>query len=83
MPIFDISCTDCGFEGEALELRAGANPACPECGSGNTKRQMSVTSSLTGKTGAGVSGPGDTACCGSTPGAAGCAGPGSCCGKTG
>jgi hypothetical protein len=28
-----------------------------------------------------VPGPGDTACCGSSPDRASCAGPGSCCGK--
>jgi hypothetical protein len=43
---------------------------------------MSATSSLTGKTGQPLPGPGDTGCCGQHPGHAGCAGPGSCCGKT-
>jgi hypothetical protein len=43
---------------------------------------MSATSSLTGRTAAGLPGPGDTGCCGSHPGHAGCAGPGSCCGKS-
>jgi hypothetical protein len=42
---------------------------------------MSTPSSLTGKTPQAVPGPGDTACCGRSVSEAGCAGPGSCCGK--
>jgi hypothetical protein len=38
-------------------------------------------SSLSGPNRHKVAGPGDTPCCGSTPDMAGCAGPGSCCGK--
>jgi hypothetical protein len=44
---------------------------------------MSASSSLTGRARQAVPGPGDTACCGSTPSHAGCAGPGSCCGGKG
>jgi hypothetical protein len=54
---------------------------CPDCGSANTTKLMSATSSMTGQAHAGMSGPGDTTCCGSQPGAGSCAGPGSCCGR--
>lgn len=81
MPIFDIVCRDCGKSGEVVTVSATAAPVCPACGGTNTDRLMSPTSSLTGRGGQGLPGPGDTSCCGSTPGRAGCAGPGSCCGK--
>jgi hypothetical protein len=43
---------------------------------------LSAHSSLSGPRTGRLPGAGDTACCGSAPGtAAGCAGPGSCCGK--
>ncbi len=80
MPIFDIICPDCGFEGEII-TGAGGETVCPSCGSFKAKKCMSATSSLTGKPGMGLPGPGDTGCCGSSPGHAGCAGPGTCCGK--
>jgi hypothetical protein len=54
---------------------------CQRCGSGNLKKLMSAHSSLSGTSSSAMPGPGDTACCGSSPGHAGCAGPGSCCGK--
>ncbi len=80
MPIFDIQCADCGKSGEVIQISDGPL-ACPHCGSTNTEKKMAATSTLTGKSPMSHPGPGDTACCGSTPGAAGCAGPGSCCGK--
>jgi hypothetical protein len=55
---------------------------CERCGSGNLKKLMSAHSSLSGTASSSMPGPGDTACCGSSPGHAGCAGPGSCCGKS-
>jgi hypothetical protein len=42
---------------------------------------ISKPSSLSGNSTSRFPGPGDTACCGSNPSEAGCAGPGSCCGK--
>jgi hypothetical protein len=45
------------------------------------KKLMSAHSSLSGSAAHAMPGPGDTVCCGSSPGHAGCAGPGSCCGK--
>lgn len=83
MPIYDIVCEACGYRGEVLELRVGGHPACPQCGSGSTARQMAAPSSLTGRTSRSTPGPGDTTCCGQRPSAAGCAGPGSCCGQRG
>ncbi|MYL83942.1 zinc ribbon domain-containing protein [Desulfovibrio aerotolerans] len=81
MPIYDISCPACGYRGEVIRQRAEDAPACPQCGAASEKL-VSPTSSLTGKAAAGLPGPADHGCCGSRPGQAGCAGPGSCCGKT-
>jgi hypothetical protein len=44
---------------------------------------LSAHSSMSGPVKNRMPGPGDTACCGSSPGKAqGCAGPGSCCGRS-
>lgn len=82
MPLFDIQCRACGRISEVLVFHADAPIPCPACGSEETGRLMSPTSSLTGKTGQGLPGHGDTTCCGGSPAAGSCAGPGSCCGKT-
>ncbi len=81
MPIFEITCLDCGRAGESITLGSDAACACPHCGSLRVEKALSAPSSLTGKTPRDRPGPGDHGCCGSTPSAAGCAGPGSCCGK--
>jgi putative FmdB family regulatory protein len=84
MPIFDIKCSDCGYSGEVLVLRSDETFYCPACGSQHATKYMSPSSSLTGREGQKMPGMNDTACCGSRPGEAqGCAGPGSCCGKSG
>jgi len=81
MPIYDVLCTECGYDGEVIVLHSDAPVLCPQCGSQRTRRAVSATSSLTGRSAQSLPGPGDTGCCGSTPGHAGCAGPGSCCGR--
>ncbi len=81
MPIFEIVCPDCGYAGEVLSLSAEQALVCPSCGGSRPEKRLSATSSLTGKTAKAYPGPGDTTCCGSNPSHAGCAGPGSCCGK--
>ena len=81
MPIFEIACDDCRFQGETIVLNSQAPLVCPACGSANTRKLMSATSSLTGKTGQQFPGAGDTGCCGQSPAQASCAGPGSCCGR--
>jgi len=81
MPIYDIVCRECGFTGEIITLGPDEGLRCPACGERDAERQLSPTSSLTGKTALHMPGATDTGCCGSSPGAAGCAGPGSCCGK--
>lgn len=83
MPIYEIKCRDCGRVGEVLVLQSGPALVCPDCGGANTEKLMSAPSSLTGRPGLDLPGSGDRACCGSSPAEAGCAGPGSCCGKTG
>lgn len=81
MPIHEIRCKDCGYDGETISLKADAALTCPSCGGASVEKLLSVTSSRTGHTPQAMPGPGDTGCCGSSPGHAGCAGPGSCCGK--
>jgi len=81
MPLYDYLCLDCGQVSEMLLTGASKQPVCPTCGSINLKRLLSAPSSLSGIAKHGLPGAGDTACCGTSPGqAAGCAGPGSCCG---
>jgi putative FmdB family regulatory protein len=82
MPIYEILCAACGYEGEVIVLNSETQALCPVCQSDQTNRIMSATSSMTGKNGPSHPGPGDTGCCGSSPGHAGCAGPGSCCGRS-
>lgn len=81
MPLFDYLCSDCGESSEVLITDSSARVACPSCGSRNLKKLLSAHSSLSGTTKKNLPGPGDTACCGSSPMQAGCAGPGSCCEK--
>lgn len=81
MPLYDIECLDCGHKGEVLVTSSDAKLVCPQCGGGHTQRLMSPPSTLTGRSSAGLPGPSDHGCCGSRPSEAGCAGPGSCCGK--
>jgi putative FmdB family regulatory protein len=82
MPIYEIECTVCGYIGELLVMNRDGAMACPSCGSNQTAKLMSATSSLTGREGQKVPGAQDTACCGSRPSeASNCAGPGSCCGQ--
>lgn len=80
MPIYEISCSGCGFAGETLVHSASESLVCPECG-GPAEKLMSATSSLTGRIAQAMPGPSDTGCCGTSPAESGCAGPGSCCGK--
>jgi len=81
MPLFDYLCQECGKVSEILLTASGNEPECPSCGSGRLKKLLSTVSSLSGVRKTALPGAGDTACCGSAPGHAGCAGPGSCCGK--
>ncbi len=81
MPIFEFLCTECGEISEVLVTSSDGSPACKSCGSAKLKKLLSATSSLSGAARRGLPGPSDTACCGSSPAHAGCAGPGSCCGK--
>ncbi len=81
MPIFEVECASCGQVSEVLVTGRQWPLPCPQCGSTDTRKLISATSSLTGRSPQGLPGPGDTACCGGSPGQAGCNGPGSCCGK--
>ncbi len=81
MPLYDYLCLDCGGSTEVLVVAEDENVRCGSCGSGNVKRRLSAHSSLSGSARHAMPGPGDTACCGTSPDRASCAGPGSCCGK--
>ena len=81
MPIFDYICSDCGKVSEILLTGSHDEPECQVCGSRSLKKLLSAHSSMSGSPKNDLPGPGDTGCCGSNPYQAGCAGPGSCCGK--
>jgi len=81
MPLFEYLCKECGETFEMLVTTSGDSPLCSSCGSGSLKKLLSAHSSMSGMSSNAVAGPGDTACCGSSPENASCAGPGSCCGK--
>jgi putative FmdB family regulatory protein len=82
MPLYDFLCTECGHVAEVLVYNETVTVHCEKCGGNHLKKLMSAHSSLSGSASSAMPGPGDTACCGDSPGHAGCAGPGSCCGKT-
>ncbi|MBW1641496.1 MAG: hypothetical protein JRJ39_13070 [Deltaproteobacteria bacterium] len=81
MPLFDYLCLDCGETSEVLVQGSESPSACIKCSGTNLKKMLSAHSSLSGPSKTSLPGPGDTSCCGTDPGDAGCAGPGSCCGK--
>ncbi|MBF0531110.1 MAG: zinc ribbon domain-containing protein [Deltaproteobacteria bacterium] len=84
MPLYEYHCLDCGFDFEILIVGADVTLECRSCQSRNLQKLISAHSSASGANQGHLPGPRDRACCGSTPSqAAGCAGPGSCCGKTG
>ncbi|MFC1868645.1 zinc ribbon domain-containing protein [Thermodesulfobacteriota bacterium] len=82
MPLFDYLCLDCGKYSEILITTSRDHPQCQTCSSSNLKKMISLSSSLSGASMSKLPGPDDTACCGSNPTDASCAGPGSCCGKS-
>lgn len=81
MPLFDFLCLHCGKVSEILVTGSETELTCRACGSLKLKKMLSAPSSFSGASRHSMPGPGDTACCGSSPSQAGCAGPGSCCGK--
>ena len=82
MQLFDYICEDCGKTVELLVAGHSDQPTCSACGSLHMQKLLSAPSSMSGVAKSRMPGPGDTACCGSSPSQASCAGPGSCCGKT-
>ena len=81
MPLYDYLCMDCGEVCEILVTSSDVSLECSACGSEELKKMMSAHSSLSGSSSSSFPGPTDTACCGTSPAEATCAGPGSCCGK--
>ena len=81
MPLYEYICLDCGKQSELLVSSGSPEPRCRTCEGANLKKLLSAHTTVSGASHR-MPGPGDTACCGDAPGqAAGCAGPGSCCGK--
>jgi len=80
MPLFEYLCASCGKTSEILVMGENPDLICRSCGSKDLKKLLSAHASHSVVSRSRLPGAGDTACCGSTPGAAGCAGPGSCCG---
>ncbi len=84
MPLFDYVCRNCGQSSEILIMGSSDRLKCGNCGGADLEKVLSAPSSMSGMAKQRIPGPGDTGCCGSSPGeAAGCAGPGSCCGNQG
>jgi putative FmdB family regulatory protein len=81
MPIYEIVCQECGKTAETLVFNTQDPLVCPACGSERITKLMSAPSDYGNQTATRFPGPKDTACCGNSPAEAGCAGPGSCCGK--
>lgn len=81
MPLFEYLCLDCGKVTEVLIINSGDVPKCRACSSTSLKKMLSAHSSLSGSSASRPPGPGDTPCCGTSPAEAGCAGPGTCCGR--
>lgn len=80
MPIYEYSCQACGELFETIQFGVATEPRCPFCGAVETRKVLSVSSSVSGAPQRGMPGPKDHGCCGQTPGASGCT-PGSCCGR--
>ena len=78
MPLFDYICENCGKTSELLVKGSDTDLKCRFCNSSNIKKLLSAPSSLSGPVRSSFPGPGDTACCGSSPSlASDCSGPGS------
>lgn len=83
MPLYEYLCLGCGQVSEVLIIGSEDDPECSSCGGHNLKKLISAHSSASGLAHDRMPGAGDTTCCGTAPHLAeGCAGPGSCCGKT-
>ena len=81
MPLYEYLCLDCGQQSELLITGSSDEPRCRSCGSSSLKKLLSAHASLSGGRGNSMPCHGDPHCCETSPGEAGCAGPGSCCGK--
>jgi putative FmdB family regulatory protein len=81
MPIYEYLCSECGEISELLLTSTTQRATCAACGSRKLKKLLSAHAFVSPSSTSHMPGPGDTACCGSSPAQASCAGPGSCCGK--
>lgn len=81
MPIYEINCLHCGYDGEVLTLHSNQPIICPKCHKEHIEKLISPPSGLTGKAPISFPGLSDHGCCGPAPDETSCQGPGSCCGK--
>ncbi|MCK5311304.1 MAG: zinc ribbon domain-containing protein [Desulfobacteraceae bacterium] len=81
MPIFEYKCLECNKNMDLIVSSTSSEVNCAYCGSSNLQKLVSAHASISGNQSKSMPGPNDTSCCGSSPQSAGCAGPGSCCGK--
>jgi putative FmdB family regulatory protein len=42
MPLYEITCADCGTTSEVLVKSSGEKPACPHCGSAKVEKGFST-----------------------------------------
>lgn len=81
MPIFEYKCLECNKNMDLIVSSSFSDVKCAYCGSSKLQKLISAHSSMSGTKSNNMPGPNDTTCCGSSPQNAGCAGPGSCCGR--
>lgn len=81
MPLYEYLCQDCGQVSEVLLLSSKDVPQCGSCGGSKLEKLISAHSSLSGASSGRFPEACETSHCGVSPGEAGCAGPGSCCGR--
>jgi putative FmdB family regulatory protein len=72
MPLYEFACEECGQQSEQL-VRSGSVPRCPECGSGQLSRLLSIVAApargeSTGGEGNTPSGPCGSSCACFPPG---------------
>ena len=81
MPIYEFECLDCGRNTEILMASNETDlVVCGNCGGKNLKKLLSAHAAVS-PTGSFPESAADR-CCGSSGPPSGCAGPGSCCGRT-
>lgn len=71
MPIFEYRCEGCGNAFEAL-VRSSTQPACPQCGSAQIDKQLSVFATASSSSGGEMQLPAGCGSCGHPDGPGAC-----------